>query len=546
MKTINPWLLAGVSLLALLALLNLDVLGIDSGQYAWISLEMLQTGNYLEVYQFGKDYLDKPPLLFWISSLAFDWFGVHNWSYRIFPVLIAFGLGAGSAYGFARDRYNREVAKNAALLVLFSVAWWLFTFDLRTDAMVGGFLMFSIWQLDRYIRTRSTWAFLLAFAAIGISMLAKGPLGLVFPALAIGPSLVIEGKWRQLFKWQWLLGILVVFAILAPMMWGLYQQFDLHPEKVLRFHNDTGYQDKEGVSGLRFYWWTQSFGRITGENVWKNDSGSDFFVHTALWAYLPFALLGFGAVFNRLLGFFKKSRVESITFFGFLLPFIALSTSAYKLPHYIFPLYPLLAVLTAAYIQQKGWGYKLFLILHGIGLAAIIGLGVFLLLSFQAAWWKWALAALALIMALLNLIKWKNLVIGSSWVATFGFIGLFFQLYPNLLQYQSGSMLAQAAINNNLNPKEGGMFNEHSFHLAFYMKYPIPATNLNLLDHDDQHITWLYTNKEGLGLLMKAHPGLEIVAMHKGLNVTNLSPDFFDREKREASLKGTYLVKLPR
>ncbi len=56
--------------------------------------------------------------------------------------------------------------------------------------------------------------------------------------------------------------------LLIPMSIGLYQQFDLHPEKIVN--------GKHGVSGLRFFYWSQSFGRITGESPWKNDVNISF------------------------------------------------------------------------------------------------------------------------------------------------------------------------------------------------------------------------------------------------------------------------------
>jgi hypothetical protein len=75
---------------------------------------------------------------------------------------------------------------------------------------------------------------------------------------------VLKRQWSSFFKWQWLVGLIWVGLLLLPMCIGLYQQFDLHPEKVM--------YGRSGTSGLRFFFWTQSFGRLTGENVWKNNA----------------------------------------------------------------------------------------------------------------------------------------------------------------------------------------------------------------------------------------------------------------------------------
>ena len=69
--------------------LFIDVMEIDAAQYALISMEMSVTKSFLQVYQQGMDYLDKPPLLFWLSSLSFLTFGVSNFAYKLSSLLIA-------------------------------------------------------------------------------------------------------------------------------------------------------------------------------------------------------------------------------------------------------------------------------------------------------------------------------------------------------------------------------------------------------------------------------------------------------------------------
>ena len=58
-------------------------MNIDAAQYASISFEMALTNSYLEVKEFGNDYLDKPPLLFWLSSLSIKLFGATNFAYKL-------------------------------------------------------------------------------------------------------------------------------------------------------------------------------------------------------------------------------------------------------------------------------------------------------------------------------------------------------------------------------------------------------------------------------------------------------------------------------
>ena len=59
---------------------GIDVMDIDAAQYASMSREMLTSGHYLQLYDMGKDYLDKPPFLFWVSSLSMRFFGATNFA----------------------------------------------------------------------------------------------------------------------------------------------------------------------------------------------------------------------------------------------------------------------------------------------------------------------------------------------------------------------------------------------------------------------------------------------------------------------------------
>lgn len=533
-----------LGLLILFAALDLDVFGVDSTQYAWLSFEMFQTGEYLQVKQFGNDYLDKPPLLFWLSSAGFHLLGVHNWSFRLVSVLVSFGLGLFSTYHLARNLYNRRVAIRATIILGTSLAWWLFNIDLRTDAVFAGFLIFSVWQLHSYLQDNRPLNFLLAFAGIGLSMLAKGPLGLMIPVLAFAPYLVLEKRTRDLFRWQWLVGLAVILAVLSPMMWGLYRQFDLHPEKTIRFFNDQGYVDKQGVSGLRFFFWTQSFGRITGENVWSNSAGWDFFLHTYLWAFLPWSISGLGALWSRIRGFFRRTEKESLTFFAFVLPFLALSASAYKLPHYIFPLFPFLAILTAAWLEEDTRFKRVMWKIHLGVLLIPAGLSFFLLWAFPAGWWKWALVIALVILATRELILRPRTIRATVLVALLTFSVLFLHFYPNLLVYQNEAQLAHKARELGLKPEQGALYGASSFAFPFYMQGIVRPARLNQLLDPESGITWVYTNKKGLGQLVKELGDVEILALNFGTSVTNLSPSFLLPESRNKELEVNYLVRL--
>jgi 4-amino-4-deoxy-L-arabinose transferase-like glycosyltransferase len=110
--------------------LFIDIMEIDAAQYSLISMEMSVTKSFLEVFQYGEDYLDKPPLLFWLSSLSYLILGISNFAYKIPSVLIAI-LGIYSTYEFTKIWYNKEKAILSALIVSSTQAYFLFTNDIE-------------------------------------------------------------------------------------------------------------------------------------------------------------------------------------------------------------------------------------------------------------------------------------------------------------------------------------------------------------------------------------------------------------------------------
>ncbi|NJO89861.1 MAG: phospholipid carrier-dependent glycosyltransferase [Chloroflexia bacterium] len=149
-----------------------------------------------------------------------------------------------------------------------------------------------MWQLSEYLNSKKWKHLILASVGIGAAMMAKGPIALIVPAAAFGTEFLLKRQWRNIFKPQWIVLLVIVAITLIPMSYGLYTQFDLHPEK-------TVYSSMR-PSGLRFFFWTQSFGRITGENYWSNDAGYFYFFHTILWDFQPWILLFIPALILKL------------------------------------------------------------------------------------------------------------------------------------------------------------------------------------------------------------------------------------------------------
>ena len=542
------YLIVGVIIsLTYLANLFIDIMEVDAAQYASISWEMFANGSWLEVYHRGADYLDKPPLLFWLGALSFKVFGLFNWSYKL-PALLVLLLGLYSTWRFALLWYNRDVARWSVWILATTQAMFLMTNDVRTDGLLTGWAMFALWQLSAYLR-EGRWKWLLGGAVgIGMAMLAKGPIGLVFPALALGGHLLLQRNWKGIFKWQWLVVVAIVGAMLAPMTWGLYQQFDLHPEKEV--------YGLKGPSGVRFFYWTQSFGRITGENYWKDDSGFFYFFHSILWDFQPWILLLVPALLVGMWALVKQRlRIpldgEAIALSGFVLTFLALSKSGYKLPHYIFPLFPLAAVLCARWLVQvrnsKGLarlsGVQ-FGIMHLFVVVSVVNNAYFFPTTNPLVWIGTAGLVVLAWWLFLNKAGAEKFMLPT--LAIIGLFGLTLstRFYPNLLKYQPTNAVGRWAHALNLNHDAFFYYKEHGHGLDFYGQTIWKSLDPN----DSTHLTSgtrVYTHAEGKAELEERFPGrFKTEKVLEDYPVTELSFPFLMPKTRADEVRLVYVLRV--
>jgi 4-amino-4-deoxy-L-arabinose transferase-like glycosyltransferase len=555
----RTWLLIALSIIYVKGLF-IDVMEVDAAQYASISLEMLQNGQWLQVMHRGNDYLDKPPLLFWLSALSFKVFGVSNFAYKL-PSFLAALLGVYAVFRLSLLYYTREIAENAAIILASSLGLFLITNDVRTDTLLLGMTTCAIWQIAQYLH-RPHWRNLLGIAIfIGLAMLAKGPIGLVLPCFAAGTHLILRRDWKNIFRSEWLLVLLMVAVILAPMCWGLYQQFDLHPEKALH--------DRKTNSGLYFYFWEQSFGRVTGETVWKDDSTPFYFLHTYLWAFLPWAIFFAVAMPVYLVALASKkfrlpTQDEGFTLGGFLLTFVGMSLSNYKLPHYVFVTLPFAAVMTARFLdilfkqnpEYTGFSnLKMWTFVHYF-IWLIMGSLAFLIITY-IFFCKNILIWVALISTFGFLIYelYKKPIFSDSNDFVFknliAFIGVGFALnfcfYPSLLTYQGAAKMGRLIKKESINPNQVGFYKAAGLALDFYGGGFTKDLNREKVFRNallSREINYLYTTDQGKLKLDSLQVKYQVMDSFPNFSVTRLNGNFLNPNTRNKELNKVFLIYL--
>src|SRR5688572_4834884 len=139
----------------------------DSAHHANIALRMHLTGDYVNLVDYGRDYLDKPHLHFWLCALSYKIFGVTGFAYK-FPSFLFTILGTYSTYRLGKALYNLETGKLASLIIASSFAYILANNDVRMDAILTASIAFATWQLVAFIHDKKMVN--IAGAALGLAL----------------------------------------------------------------------------------------------------------------------------------------------------------------------------------------------------------------------------------------------------------------------------------------------------------------------------------------------------------------------------------------
>ncbi|HEX5169352.1 MAG TPA: glycosyltransferase family 39 protein, partial [Cyclobacteriaceae bacterium] len=113
----------------------------DSAHHANIALHMYESGDFISLIDRGKDYLDKPHLLFWLSALSYKIFGVNSFAFK-FPSFLFSILALYSTYRLGARIYSKRVGALGSLILATAYGFFLANNDVRMDALLTGAIIF--------------------------------------------------------------------------------------------------------------------------------------------------------------------------------------------------------------------------------------------------------------------------------------------------------------------------------------------------------------------------------------------------------------------
>lgn len=514
----------------------------DGALYASMAKNIIIFEDWFSLYGRGADWLDKPHLTFWIAAAFFKLFGISAFAYKL-PNFLFGLLGAWYLYKLAKDIYNEKTGLISAVIFLSALHIGTSTFDVRAEIYITTFTLASIYHYYK-AQNHSFWHIVAGSFFAACAILVKG----IFVLIPVFAGFIIywlfTKQYKQLWQPKWWIAIVLIFVFITPELYSLYTQFDLHPEKVVF--------NRTGVSGLKFFFWDSQFGRFFNNGPIKGKGDTSFFLHTTLWAFLPWSVLLYAAVINL---FKKKNRVslapESIMIWASAtVTFLIFSLSKFQLPHYILIIFPQFSIITALYLQKlEVKGLKAFLMVQNIIYALVI-----LILSALAYFFGFNSYVLAIIIlaSLFILAFWffkgikTETIIGRSVFLSVGLmIYLFVFFYPAALKYQSGSEAGTWLKQNYPTAKPAVLNYIDAFSFDFYapgeVKYLWNYDDLNQYKSTKDLV--VYVSETELSKLKTLY-NVKVLNSFEYFHISKLTPKFLNKHTRNQVLEHFYLVKV--
>lgn len=401
------------------------------------------TGNYVNLVDYGIDYLDKPHFHFWLCAISYKIFGVTTFAYKL-PSLLFTIAGTYFSYRLGKALYNKEAGRLTALIIASSFSYILANNDVRMDAILTASVALTIWQLVEFIQHKNLRNIVGAALGFALGFATKGHIAIFVPAVAVLFYILYLKQWELLYTWKWLLLIILFAFFISPVVYCYYQQYNLHPEKIVR--------GKDHINGVRFILLNQSVERFSGEMGSGSKNDYFFFIHSFLWAFSPWSIVFFAAVAERIKSFFQR-RNEWLTTGTFVVILSIVSFSNFKLPHYLNIIFPFTSVITSVFIlNRRGnekWSRNIFIIQLFVALLLLLITAVINFWAFPVENYRVMMLVVVILSVFFYFIKsttlnslQKAIALSVSAIALC-FLLLNANFYPQLLRYQGGNKLAE-------------------------------------------------------------------------------------------------------
>ena len=306
----------------------------DTAFWARMAKNILESGDWLTLmFVDPSNIIDKPPLFPWMIALGFKLFGINEFALSIFHSMLA-ALTVLLTYLIARELFDEKTAFWSALILLTSAQFFYQGRSPLQDMPLTVFITASLWAFIKWEKNKSCWFFYLSGAFAALAVMSKGPVGLALPAVVILSYVLFSRKWKLVFNWHLIGGILAFLLLTAPWFVAEYR-----------------------ILGPRFMqaMWSGHFGRflspvdLVGKPSVENTIKPQFNFYAYFLQLFLLAVPWSGFIYPAWLKYFRDKKMLFILCWSLgVILFFSLSLN-YKISRYILPAFPALAILIAKF-----------------------------------------------------------------------------------------------------------------------------------------------------------------------------------------------------
>ena len=320
----------------------IGLVGPDEPRYAWIARAMAESGDWVTPRLYGQPWFEKPVLYYWAAAIGFRAHLPPEWAARLPSAFAALAAAITIAWlGWRHYPQSNHPAESpafvASLIFSTSVAAIGFARAAGPDMLFAATLTVAMAAASEIVAMagalknsdavgRDGLRLMLFGAALGLAVLAKGPAGVILAAGAIGCWALTTKHWRAAFRLAHPIAIAAFGVVALP--WYILCQLR-NPEFV------------------RVFIFQHNFERYLSP-IFQHRQPFWFFLPIILLGLLPWTPLLFPAAQEGARLLREKSWSESPGYFlawWAAIPFLFFSFSQSKLPGYILPSIPPLALL---------------------------------------------------------------------------------------------------------------------------------------------------------------------------------------------------------
>lgn len=314
MRFLTLWLLVVVVVLSI-GLGAFPLLDPDEGRNAEVGREMALTNDYVMPRLDALPYLDKPIVYFAAEAAAMEVLGPTELAARLPAFLFTLATAVFVAW-FARRVWGPREAMIAAIVTLATPLTIAFSRTVIFDSALAFFITVALGCFYLAIEQQGRWV-VLAWAAIGLGVITKGPVAIALPLLVAVPYAIWRKRGGALWSWK---GLIVFALVIAPWVWAI---------------------SRAVPDFLHYVVVTETAQRLATKAL-KRTGPPWYFVPFLIFGALPWSIV-LVASHRRT----TNDQLRTYLLLWLLIPFVFFSISQSKRPQYILPLMPAIALLVS-------------------------------------------------------------------------------------------------------------------------------------------------------------------------------------------------------